>query len=46
MGGTGPYAALLQQRFALAVKRFGLDQPRPALDLTRFHRNGRQMSLF
>jgi DNA repair photolyase len=46
MGGTGPYAELLQQRFALAVKRFGLDAPRRPLDLTQFHTNGKQMSLF
>jgi DNA repair photolyase len=49
MTGSGPYAQLLQQRFALAVRRFGLDRPRPALNLTRF-RGGealsRQFSLF
>lgn len=46
MIGSGPYAALLQQRFALAVKRFGLDRPRRRLDVTRFRVPSVQMSLF
>jgi DNA repair photolyase len=48
MSGTGPYADLIQKRFALAVKRLGLDKPRPALDLTRFRRDAvsGQFSLF
>jgi DNA repair photolyase len=46
MVGTGPYAQLIQKRFALAVARLGLDKPRPALDVTRFRKSGRQMSLF
>ncbi len=49
MTGTGPYAQLLQQRFALAVKRLRLDKPRPALNLTLFKGGGaarRQLSLF
>jgi DNA repair photolyase len=36
MTGTGPYAQLLQQRFALAVKRFGLDKARSPMNLTLF----------
>ncbi len=46
MSGTGPYAQLIHQRFALAVKRLGLDKPRPALNLTRFRAPGQQMALF
>jgi DNA repair photolyase len=46
MVGTGPYAQLIGKRFALAVTRLGLDKHRPALDLTRFRTNGRQLSLF
>jgi DNA repair photolyase len=49
MGGTGPYAELIQKRFALAVKRLGLDKPRPPLDLTRFKGGAKvsgQLSLF
>jgi DNA repair photolyase len=46
MGGTGPYAELIQRRFALAVKRLGLDKPRKPLDMTRFRAPGMQMSLF
>jgi DNA repair photolyase len=36
MRGSGPYAELISQRFKLARRRFGLDQPRPALDSSRF----------
>jgi DNA repair photolyase len=36
MRGSGPYAELIAQRFKLARRRFGLDQPRPALDTSRF----------
>ncbi len=48
MSGTGPYAELIHKRFALAVKRLGLDKPRPALDFSRFRRSAgsRQLSLF
>ncbi len=34
--GEGPLAHLLAQRFAMARRRFGLDQPVPPLDSTRF----------
>ncbi len=44
MVGTGPYAELLQKRFALAVKRLELDKPRPSLDLTRFRQPNAQLS--
>jgi DNA repair photolyase len=46
MVGTGPYAELIQKRFGLAVKRLGLDKPRPALNLLRFRVPTPQMSLF
>jgi DNA repair photolyase len=49
MGGTGPYAELIQKRFQLAVKRLGLDQPRLEFDLTRFKGGAKaagQLSLF
>jgi DNA repair photolyase len=46
MTGSGPYAALINQRFALAIKRFGLDPPRRSLDQTKFRVPTAQMSLF
>jgi DNA repair photolyase len=49
MGGSGPYAELIQKRFALAVRRLGLDKPRPPLDVTRFKGGAKtsgQLSLF
>ena len=46
MSGTGPYAQLLQRRFALAVKRYGLDKPRNRMNLLRFKIPSDQMSLF
>ena len=46
MSGTGPYAQLLQRRFALAVKRYGLDKPRNRMNLLRFKVPSDQMSLF
>ncbi len=46
MTGSGPYAALINQRFALAIKRFGLDPPRRSLDVTKFRVPTQQMSLF
>ncbi len=36
MSGTGPYAELLKQRFALARKRNGLTQRKSGLDTSRF----------
>jgi len=47
MTGEGPVAETLKQRFALARKRYGLDQPIGALDLTQFRRpDDLQLSLF
>ena len=45
MVGTGKYAELLQQRFELAKKRYGLDRPSRELDTARFRKTS-QMSLF
>lgn len=36
MKGTGPVAELVAARFKAAVKRYGLDGPRHALDVTQF----------
>ncbi len=36
MKGEGPVAELIGTRFRAALKRYGLDGPRPALDTTRF----------
>jgi hypothetical protein len=36
MTGEGPVAEVLRQRFHLAVKKFGLDQPWAPLDATQF----------
>jgi DNA repair photolyase len=36
MKGSGPVAQLIETRYRAAVKRYGLDGPRPVLDLTRF----------
>lgn len=36
MRGTGPVAELIGTRFRAAVKRFGLNAPRPLLDETKF----------
>ncbi|MCK7593468.1 PA0069 family radical SAM protein [Pseudomarimonas salicorniae] len=36
MRGQGPFADLLAQRFAIALRRHGLDRERPALDCSRF----------
>jgi DNA repair photolyase len=46
MTGTGPYAQILNQRFAKAVIRYGLDKPRPAFNLLRFKVPTPQTSLF
>jgi DNA repair photolyase len=34
--GTGPFAELLERRFAIAVRRFGLERNTPPLDTSRF----------
>jgi DNA repair photolyase len=49
--GTGPYAAMMMQRFARAVQRLGLDEARSRLDVSQFRVPGRtpaslQMNLF
>jgi DNA repair photolyase len=36
MKGEGPVAELIATRFRAALKRYGLDGPRPALDTSRF----------
>jgi hypothetical protein len=36
MKGTGPVAELIGTRFKAAIKRYGLDGPRPLLDESRF----------
>jgi hypothetical protein len=36
MKGDGPIADILRARFGAARRRFGLDRPRPPLDLTQF----------
>jgi DNA repair photolyase len=36
--GEGPYAKLIADRFANALRRFGLDKPRLPLDTTQFRR--------
>ncbi|MGX1588158.1 PA0069 family radical SAM protein [Brevundimonas diminuta] len=36
MKGTGPVAELIATRFKTAARRYGLDAPRQALDLTQF----------
>ena len=49
MVGDGPVAEVLRQRFHLAVKRFGLDQPWAPLDVSQFtppRPASKQMDLF
>jgi DNA repair photolyase len=49
MKGEGPIAALMSRRFKTAKARFGLDQPLPDLDLSRFRvpvATGGQLDLF
>jgi DNA repair photolyase len=49
MRGEGPIADLLAQRFVAAKRRYGLDQPRPPLDLSQFTvppKTGDQIDLF
>ncbi len=36
MRGTGPFAELIEKRFALACKRMGLNRDRTPLDISRF----------
>ncbi len=36
MRGTGPFAELIERRFALACKRLGLNRDRTPLDISRF----------
>ena len=48
MTGSGPYAQLIAQRFAIATKRLGLNQTRVQLDTSKFQRpakTGDQLSL-
>ena len=47
--GTGPFAELLEQRFAIAVRRCGLERKTPPLDASHFappRRDSRQRTLF
>jgi DNA repair photolyase len=47
MVGTGPYAALIAQRYALAARRLGYAEPSPLrTDLFRRPARGGQLSLF
>jgi len=49
MKGEGPIAELIGARFSAARRRFGLDRPRPPLDLSRFcvpAKAGDQLDLF
>ena len=48
MTGSGPYAQLIAQRFAIATRRLGLNQKRVELDASKFQRpaqTGDQLSL-
>ena len=36
MRGSGPFAELIERRFALACKRLGLNRDRTPLDTSRF----------
>jgi DNA repair photolyase len=47
--GEGPYAKLIADRFAIALRRFGLNKPSLPLDITQFRRPlqaGGQRDLF
>ncbi len=47
--GSGPYADMLNQRFKLALRRYGLDRRGLELDIGQFKRPpraGDQLSLF
>jgi DNA repair photolyase len=46
MRGTGQYAELLERRFEVAQRRFGLDRKPAPLDLGRFRVPGDQLTLF
>jgi DNA repair photolyase len=49
MTGTGPYAELMAQRFALATRKLGLNRSRAQLTCSKFRkppRAGDQLSLF
>ncbi len=46
MKGSGVHADMIRQRFILAIKRYGLDKPRPVLDFSQFRGGNPQMSLF
>jgi len=48
MTGTGPYASLIAQRFAIATRRLGLNEKRSPLDTSKFRRpaqTGDQLAL-
>jgi len=48
MTGSGPYARMIAQRFAIATRRLGLNKDRQPLDTTKFRhppRTGDQLSL-
>ena len=48
MSGSGPYARMIAQRFAIATKRLGLNQTHTPLDTTKFCvplRSGDQLAL-
>ena len=48
MSGTGPYASLIAQRFAIATRRLGLNGRRAPLDVSKFRRpprTGDQLAL-
>jgi len=49
MKGTGPVAELIEQRFQMAIRQYGLDNPPSELDVCKFrlsNSGGVQMSLF
>jgi DNA repair photolyase len=49
MRGTGPYASLIAQRFAIAARRLGLNRNLTPLDISKFRRppqTGDQLALF
>jgi DNA repair photolyase len=48
MTGTGPYASLIAQRFAIATRRLGLNEKHVPLDISKFRRppqTGDQLAL-
>ena len=49
MRGTGPIAEMIQKRFMIAIRKFGLDLPPVELEVARFRKSAAgavQMSLF